>query len=276
VQTVSGVFSLLFVWLTISAEPSTAPPADADVATLAPSAAEMARAKAEEAEQLYQQRDLAGALTRLKEAFALYPSAKIHYNFGLVERALLREVDAIASFERFLAEAPEADGDRRADAARQLAELRAYVVTVQITCDTTGAEAFIDGRTVGTTPIVVPLRVSPGPHQVVVQKDGVPAPFVQRIEAAAGSVVVVNARLAPLVGNMQPVPPHRPDTALAIVAKPPVPAPRPVYRRGWFWGGVGALVSVVGVSAMLMTRTHAAEPICGQRCALGEFPVDAP
>ncbi len=236
----------------------------------APSPAEMARDKAEEAERLYQERNLAAALARLREAFALFPSPKIHYNLGLVERALLREVEAIASFERFLAEAADADPERRADATRQIAELSANVVSLRLECDTAGAEVFVDGRLVGTTPLATNVRLAPGPHQLVVQKEGTRFPFIHRIEAAAGSTVEVKVALRSVPTSSMPESP-----ALAVASAPSREAPpRSIYRSGWFWGGVGAAASVVGLSAWLLTRPGEPAPLCGDRCLLGELAID--
>jgi hypothetical protein len=266
------MLSLLVGVLTAPALPGDAPAASSDT-NHAPTPADMARAKAEEAERLFHERDLAGALSRLREAFALFPSPKIHYNFGLVERALLREVDAMASFERFLAEAPDADPARRADAVRQLAELAGAVVTVQLRCDTPGAEVFIDGRMVGTTPLAGDLRVSAGPHQVLVQKEGIPFPFVQRIEGPGGAVVPVHARLASILQSLRPKPVVAPETIVSTKT-PEAPVARPLYRRGWFWAGAAALASTAGISAVLIARSRQPSSVCGQACALGEFSVD--
>jgi len=70
------------------------------------------------------------ALDRFADAYALFPSPKIHYDFGLAYVALGRDADALSAFERFLAEAPDAPADKRDKAARYVAELRARVGAV--------------------------------------------------------------------------------------------------------------------------------------------------
>ena len=79
------------------------------------------------------------ALDRFEEAYALVPSPKIHYDFGLAYLGLGRDADALSAFERFLAEAPDAPADKRDKAARYVAELRARVGTV-------GDAPGVDGR----------------------------------------------------------------------------------------------------------------------------------
>jgi tetratricopeptide (TPR) repeat protein len=86
-----------------------------------------AEAKAAEAERLYDAGQFQASLDRLTEAFALYASPRLHYDFGLVYRGLGRDADAYAAFERFLAETNERDADvyaRRKEAAWHLEGLR--------------------------------------------------------------------------------------------------------------------------------------------------------
>ena len=69
--------------------------------------------------------DHQAALTRFEEAYALVPSPKIDYDFGLAYVGLGRTADALAAFERFLAEAPDAPPDTREKAASLIPTLRA-------------------------------------------------------------------------------------------------------------------------------------------------------
>ena len=69
--------------------------------------------------------DYRAALARFEEAYALVPSPKIHYDFGLAYVGLARPGEALAAFERFLAEAPDAPADKREKAAGWVATLRA-------------------------------------------------------------------------------------------------------------------------------------------------------
>jgi tetratricopeptide (TPR) repeat protein len=250
-------------------------------------AAELARGKAVEAEKLYEERDYRAALRKLEEAFALYPSPKIHYNFGLVHRALLREVEALEAFEKFLAEASDAGAEDRATATRHVAELRAAVGVLEITCDTAGAEVFVDGRSGGTTPLARALRVAPGPHQVVIHKAGVPFPYTQRIDAVAGAVVRVDARLEPILQALRaaatsPAAAAGADRAaatdplsLSLSARPGAPGPAPLHRRPWFWVAAGGVVAAAVITTLVLVAGKSDDPLCGAACGLGTFNVDA-
>jgi hypothetical protein len=69
------------------------------------------------------------ALESFKQAYALVPSPKIHYDFGLAYLGLGRHAEALSAFERFLAEASDAPADKRDKAAHYVSELRARVGT---------------------------------------------------------------------------------------------------------------------------------------------------
>src|SRR6185436_3402457 len=67
------------------------------------------------------------ALEKFQEAYALVPSPKIHYDFGLAYLGLGRPAEALSAFERFLAEAPDAPADKREKAAKRITALRPQV-----------------------------------------------------------------------------------------------------------------------------------------------------
>lgn len=250
----------LCVGVLVAASGIVVPPA------LAQSAADKAAAQTrlDEGVQLGEQGDYAGALRKFKDAFGRFPSPKIHFNMGQAYRGLARDVDAIESFERFLAEAKDAAPAMRAEARRQIDELLPMVASVKIACDTDGAEVSIDGRRHGATPLPGPILVAPGPHQVLVEKPGV-APYTARIAPQRGTVLPVDVRLAkasavpvrppaaeggpPSVLPPTASPPVAPRPEASLVIAPPEPAAplaasdRPVYTRWWFWTALAAVAA---------------------------------
>jgi len=86
---------------------------------------EAARAKLVAGVDAMKRGDYQAALARFQEAYALVPSPKIHYDFGLAYVGLERPAEALAAFERFLAEAPDAPPDKREKATSLIATLRA-------------------------------------------------------------------------------------------------------------------------------------------------------
>jgi hypothetical protein len=140
------------------------------------------------------------ALAVFKEAFALFPSPKIHYNFGLALKGMGRNAEALEAFDRFVAEANDAPPDARARALASRDELLGRVGSVRVTTDVTGASILIDGREIGRTPHSNDIRLDPGPHMLTVDRGGGLLPFTQRLEVRAGAVLPVVARFPDALG----------------------------------------------------------------------------
>jgi hypothetical protein len=219
---------------------------------VAPAADEATRNKARqklvEGVDLLRSGDYGEALTRFQDAYALVPSPKIHYNFGLAYLGLARRAEALEAFEKFLADAPDATKDTRDKAEEHRRDLRTRVAFVDVTSDVAGADVLLDGRTVGRTPLAKPLYVDPGPHQIVVQKTGAGQPYLERIAPERGGLNLrVNAKL------MAPAPPPALEPPVAVPALPERPpevattAPPPESRDQFL--GLGKRVWGISLGA---------------------------
>ncbi|MES1208412.1 MAG: PEGA domain-containing protein [Pseudomonadota bacterium] len=197
-----------------------------------------ARVKLVEGSELLKQGVYSDALLRFKEAYALVPSPKIFYNFGLAYMGLGRTTAAVEAFERFLDEAADASPDLRANAERQKSQLVPQIASVTVDCDVEGAEISVDGRSYGTTPRKNPIRLDPGPHQLVVEKADMP-PFAQRLNTEAGKRVTVTVSLAAATG---PAP-------TTVVTEPTAPTEPSLPPRDWKWKAGWAVA--VGAAALL-------------------------
>lgn len=223
-----------------------------------------ARAKLVEGGELLKQGEYAPALSRFQEAYDLVKSPKIQYNFGLAYMGLGRKADAVEAFEKFLAEATDANPDLRANAERHRSTLMQQVGTLVVECDADGAEISVDGRSRGVTPLGMPIRLDPGPHQLVVEKAGAP-PFAERVTAVGGRRATVQAHLAiaaPPAAKAEPAP--LPPPPVMAPAPSPVPQAEPelspaersarahALERKLAWG-TGAL-AVVGLGLGVVER----------------------
>src|SRR5512140_3382498 len=85
----------------------------------APSVGAQDKAKARgllsEGSAIYKKGDYAGALEKFEAAYAAYPSPKLWFNIGQVNRDLGRPVESLEAFEKFLAFAPDASPDTLED-----------------------------------------------------------------------------------------------------------------------------------------------------------------
>jgi len=201
-----------------------------------------ARTKLVEGGEMLKQGDYKDALVRFQEAYDLVPSPKIQYNFGLAYMGLGRSTAAMEAFDKFLSEAPDASPDLRANAERYRSTLSTQTASVSVVCDVDGAEISADGRSYGTTPRALPLRLDPGPHQLVVEKAGVP-PFTAKLSLTAGQRQTVEVKLADLMPKPeqpkqepQPVVPVQP-----VTPPPPEEHPMPGKMKAAIGVGAGAV-----------------------------------
>src|SRR2546423_2905946 len=148
-------------------------------------ARERARALLAEGAKLFDDGDYEGALGKFEAAHRLVPSPKLYFNIGQAQRSLARDVEALEAFETFVAEAHDAPAERRREAEQAIAALGRRIARLRLRCDLDGASITVDGRAMGVTPRAAPLRLTAGPHQLVVEKSGTP-PFLQRLELRAG------------------------------------------------------------------------------------------
>jgi hypothetical protein len=229
------------------APPASVPPPGAPPGQPAPGEdpKEAAKGKLLEGGKLLQQGDYVAALALFKEAYALFPSPKIFYNFGLAYMELGRKSEAIEAFERFLAEANDANPENLVKAAQHRKALAEQTAAVTFTCNKDGAEISIDGKSHGVTPPRGPVRLDPGTHQLVVEKAG-SLPYAQRITVTAGQKLTVDVQLTDQVVD-------KPDDR-RVDTGPVAPVDTGIPGRGWKWKaawGTGiAAVALLGLGVI--------------------------
>jgi hypothetical protein len=136
-----------------------------------------------------------GALERFQEAYALVPSPLIFYDFGLAQLGLGDEPRALESFERFLAEAPDAPPDKRRKAELHRDELSARVSVVTLAANVDVADLTVDGLGLGRVSFPRRLYLGPGAHQVFARAGG--AVQAATVTCVAGQKIGLALRLAP-------------------------------------------------------------------------------
>jgi tetratricopeptide (TPR) repeat protein len=218
---------------------------------------------------LFERRRFAEALDEFERAYQLQPAAPVLYNIGQVDVALGKPVEAVAAFERYLADGGDTIPDaRRADVRAEIERQSAKIGELALLASESGAEVRVDGRVVGTTPFARPLRIAAGVHSVQVLRDGF-KPFSRDVEVLGGTAARVDAALVPIAPAPAPVPVAPPAPAPAPVpvaapppplpAAPPAPAPpaAPPARAsshdtvGWVVAGAGLVATGAGVVAYL-------------------------
>ncbi|MCU0681560.1 MAG: PEGA domain-containing protein [Polyangiaceae bacterium] len=206
----------------------TKPPTPADQAVDA-SSVQAAREHYDRGLKLYDEGAYDAARVEFGKAYDLAPSYRLLYNLGLVHKQLVDYVNALKSFERYLAEGGAAIPDgRRIDVAKEVQELKARIGRVRIKTNVPGAEIFVDDVPVGRSPFAGDLLVNPGNRKVSATKAGRNAAS-KLIQVAGSDTIDVSLDLLE-------------NRTLIIVEK----APR---RVPWFgWGTTAVLAAGAGVT----------------------------
>ncbi len=172
--------------------------------------------------RLLQKGDNRGALTKFNEAFALVQSPKIMFNMGKAYRALGNDVEALRAFDIFLDEAPFAPKASRADAEREAQDLRPKLAYIEVETENSGSTVRIDGRDMGKAPLVRPVVVAPGAHEVKLEKTG--------MVAETRSVAPIAGQKLRVLIKLSPVPPPEAEKPPVAVTRPPATNPEPARR----------------------------------------------
>jgi hypothetical protein len=219
------------------------------VLLLAPTAAaedevDMAKVQFEQGVALYQDEDFEGALVMFKASAELNPNYKVLYNIGLCYQALHQYVEAEKELKAYLFEgAGKISTKRIAEVNDILLELDTVIGEIQITSNMDGAKVFLDGEELGETPIIVPVRVDVGKHEIRVVKEG----FLD-FETTVSTPGKVTVKVEVELQKEEPDLPIKPAKAVKKPKKKEKPAKKKKLPRGVFLAGVG-LTAAVAVAA---------------------------
>jgi hypothetical protein len=216
-----------------------------------PAAKAQAQALLREGTRLYRDGQYQEALARFTEAYALYPSPKLHFNVGQANRELQRPVEALAAFDRFLndpANAPRAAVD---EARRSANELRRQLGQIHVDCPTRGVEVLLNGAHTGETPLPAPVWVIPGRHVLALRGRRV-APFEEVVEVRSGTTTTVTPTLRQIQLLPSPYVLGRPLSAVPDT-RPAEPSLWSQMRgRWWFWAAVAAVAVGGGITTAVL------------------------
>ncbi|WP_437869906.1 PEGA domain-containing protein [Sorangium sp. So ce363] len=184
-----------------------------------PAAAGETDALTDKARQLYEEGRQAAAAGKWADAHASFLAAwaiKPHYqiasNLGVTCLKLGRNREAAEYLTRYLREAPATKVKERQSAEGSLKEALAKIASVTVQVAPAGAEVTVDGAVVGKAPLLDPVFLDPGKHEIGAKLEG-HAPAMRPIATVAGSTETVVLKLertpsAPFEGSVgTPIPP---------------------------------------------------------------------
>jgi len=250
-----------------------------------PEAKAVAQSLLSEGTRLFDTGEFASALEKFTQAYVTYASPKLLYNIAQTHRALGRWAEAMETFERFIAQAPDDLGDMSTEVRSTMAELQTKLGRLHIECSTPQAEISMDGRAVGVSPLRELLWAEPGRHQITARHPDM-IPVVEDVEVSVGAIQNVMLVMQPresipvaqlpkpqvLVdsGDLSGLPPGP-----VKAASPPVGEVIPLDRpdRGWWlgrkwtWVAAGSTVALVTaasvVGASMQSRYDSLNRTCG-------------
>jgi tetratricopeptide (TPR) repeat protein len=115
--------------------------------------------------------DFGIALVKFRTAYELYPSPKLLLNMGTSLRHMGRYAEAIDTYERYLADRDH-DPERYSEVQGVLDELDRMVGSVEVETEEDGVRVSLDGGLLRDFERRRKVRIDPGPHTLVAEKDG--------------------------------------------------------------------------------------------------------
>ncbi len=173
---------------------------------------------------LYKEGKFAESLAEFERAYEIAPHPLVLYNIAGCHRELSNYGDSIKYSRRFLEEGKGVvSKNRLATAQAELDSVLARIARVTVTVPVEGAELILDGVSLGTMPLDMPLILPPGEHRLVARAEG-----------------YRNAERAMRLASGDEL-----EVALQLAALPPEPAPQVVRNPGKPGkGGKGAKLAV--------------------------------
>jgi hypothetical protein len=188
--------------------------------------------------KLYTEGDFGPALVQFQRAQEIKPHYKVLYNIAQCSFQLRDYAATRAALLRYLENGGSAiEPQRRSEVESELVDLQRRVAQIDVHSNVDGVAVFIDGQSVGTTPLSKPIEVNEGKRSISIESSV--HGTKQRIVMVAGGErqsVAVDFELTPLLAPRQSV--QRPS--------------RPAGDEHGRWANLGANFWATGASALLL------------------------
>lgn len=122
---------------------------------------------------LYKEDKFAEALAEFERAYEIAPHPLVLYNIAGCHRELSNYAESVKYSRRFLEEGKGVVSKARLTTAQtELDAVLARIARVNVTVAVEGAELLVDGVSVGTFPLEMPLILPPGEHRLQARAEG--------------------------------------------------------------------------------------------------------
>ena len=148
--------------------------------------------------ELFDERDLDGAMVEFRRAYELAKSYRILFNLGQVAAEKHDYAAGLEFFGRYLKEgAGQIPDERLRSVEEEMAKFRQRVGQIEVTVAAKDAEVLVDDESAGWAPLAAPLTVNLGRRRVAIRtQEGVSEP--KFVDVSGGERVQVEFRQAPV------------------------------------------------------------------------------
>lgn len=197
---------------------------------------------------LYKEGKFTESLAEFERAYEIAPHPLVLYNIAGCHRELSNYGESIKYSRRFLEEGKGVvSKSRLATAQTELDSVLARIARVTVTVPVEGAELLLDGVSLGTMPLDMPLILPPGEHRLVARAEGY-RDAERAMRLASGDELEVALQLAALPPEPPPQvarKPGKPGKGDKLTVKRPLddldepdfPRKRSRFRKTFSIGG---------------------------------------
>lgn len=177
---------------------------------------------------LYKEGKFTEALAEFERAYEIAPHPLVLYNIAGCHRELSNYAESVKYSRRFLEEGKGVVSKARLAAAQnELDAVLARIARVTVTVPVDGAELILDGVSLGTMPLDMPLVLPPGEHRLVARAEGY-RDAERAMRLASGDELEVALTLA----EKPPEPVVKPDRGDKLIVRKPDKEGPPRRRSG--------------------------------------------
>lgn len=177
------------------AEADTVPSPDAAPKTLSESLSGVAKAEYEAGRLLFGDGDYGNAIIKFKKAHELSGDPRLLWNIAVCQKNLRRYSKMIVSVRRYRKEAASMLGpDDRRRADEIVETVKKFISELKVSVDQKGADVYVDGEKVATTPVAEKLFVDVGRRTISIKKDGY-LDHIKTIEVPGATVIEMKVRM---------------------------------------------------------------------------------
>lgn len=156
-----------------------------------------ARASFQQGVELFHEGSFEAAVVEFRKAYRLAPSFRILFNIGQSYYELHDYVNAIRTFQQYLADGKsDIPAARRAEVEEMVEKLEARTARLDVQTNVDGAEVMLDDVSAGLSPLPFAVTVNAGHRHITVSKEGYQT-ATRTVDVSVGEQATVLVTLVP-------------------------------------------------------------------------------